>query len=334
MSARLPPLNALKAFEATGRHLSVKRAAEELSVTPGAVSQMIRTLERHLGLALFVRVTRGLHLTPAGRDYLPPVRNALRQIAEATRRVVGARDAGLLAVSATPFFAASWLIPRMAGFHARHPDIDLRIVTSHALVDFERDAVDVAVRHGLGRYPGLRSDRVVSVEMVAVAAPSAVARHGRPATAAALLAWPKVHDAERQGWSLWYQAHGIDDGAPARGPSFDDSGLLLKAILAGQGAGLLPAAMIEGELARGQLVRLHDAARLEAFAYYLVCPEPDQHLPKVAAFRDWMLAEAGQAEGRAAAAAKRRGPRKGAAIGSTPLPTPAGRARRISSRRS
>jgi LysR family glycine cleavage system transcriptional activator len=286
---KLPPLNALRAFEATARHLSVKSAAEELCVTPGAVSQMLKALELHLGVKLFHRVNRGIFLTDAGQGYLPPVRNAFRQIADASRRIAVATDTGTLTVSVTPFFAAAWLVPRLKHFQDAHPDIDLQVVTSNALVDFSRDGVDVAVRHGLGRYPGLRSDRVVAVEIVPVAAPRLVARLGAPATPAALTRWPHVHDAERKGWHLWFQAQGIDDIGPPRGPSFDDSGLLLKAVLAGQGVGLLPAAMVALELAEKRLVKLADVVLLADFAYYLVYPESNHERPKVAAFRTWIL---------------------------------------------
>lgn len=156
VSRGLPPLNALRAFEAAARHLSVKNAADELCVTPGAVSQMLKTLEMHLGVALFKRVNRGIFLTDVGQDYLPAVRNAFRQIAEATRRVAVPTDTSVLTVSTTPSFAAAWLVPRLKEFQGAHPEIDLQVLTGKGLVDFSRDSVDVAVRHGLGRYPGPR----------------------------------------------------------------------------------------------------------------------------------------------------------------------------------
>jgi LysR family glycine cleavage system transcriptional activator len=289
MAPKLPPLNALRAFEATARHLSVKHAADELCVTPGAVSQMLKALELHLGVKLFRRVNRGIFLTDAGQGYLPPVRNAFRQIADASRRVAVSADTGVLTVSVTPFFAAAWLVPRLKDFQDAHPDIDLQVVTSNALVDFARDGVDVAVRHGLGRYPGLYSERVVAVEIVPVAAPTLVARLGKPTSAAEMTRWPHVHDADRKGWHLWFQAQGIDEIGPPRGPAFDDSGLLLKAVLAGQGAGLLPAAMVALELAEGRLVKLADVVLLDEFAYYLVYPQSSRERPKVAAFRAWIL---------------------------------------------
>ena len=289
---RLPPLNALRAFEATARHLSVKNAADELCVTPGAVSQMLKALELHLGVTLFRRVNRGIFLTDAGQGYLPPVRNAFKQIAEATKRITVSAGTGILTVSVTPAFAAGWLVPRLKGFQDAHPEIDLQVVTSKALVDFSRDGVDVAVRHGLGRYPGLCSVRVFSVELVPVAAPMLVARLGAPKTPSELTSWPQVHDAERKDWHLWFQAQGIDEIGSSRGPAFDDSSLLLKAVLAGQGAGLLPAAMAALDLAEGRLVKLADVVWPEAFAYYLVYPEVSHEPPKVSAFRTWILSVA------------------------------------------
>lgn len=285
----LPPLNALRAFEATARHLSVKAAAQELHVTPAAVSQLIKTIESHLGVRLFTRGRRGMLLTDTGQTYLPPIRNAFRQIAEASRRAAAATDAGLLTVSVTPFFASAWLVPRLQGFQEAHPDIDLRVVASNTLADFHRDGVDVAIRHGLGRYAGLASDRVVSVEIVPVAAPALVERLGRPADPAALTRWPLVHDAERKGWQLWFQAQGIADIPSPRGPSFDDSALLLQAVRAGQGAGLLPAALTADDVAEGHLLRLAETTMLEAFAYYLVYPDDRGASPKIAAFRRWIL---------------------------------------------
>ncbi|WP_226622754.1 transcriptional regulator GcvA [Brucella anthropi] len=289
MIRRLPPLNALKAFEAAARHLSVKLAAEELCVTPGAVSQMLKVLEESLGVRLFDRVTRGIYLTDAGRDYLPSIRNAFRQIADASERITNQSETGLLTIGITPFFASAWLIPRLASFREAQPDIDLKIITSNALVDFSRSDVDIAIRHGMGRYPGLRSDRVVTVEVIAVATADLVKELGIPDQPSDLVRWPQVHDAERQGWSLWFEAHNVSERTIARGPSFDDSGLLLKAVLAGQGAGLLPAALVEDELTSGQLIQLLPSTSMEEFAYYLVCPDNKQQVPKITAFRDWIL---------------------------------------------
>ena len=292
MEHQLPPLNALRAFEAAARHLSVKNAADELCVTPGAVSQLIKSLELHLGVPLFRRANRGIFLSDAGQAYLPPVRNAFRQISDASRRVAVPVETGILTVSATPFFASAWLVPRLKNFQDAHPGIDLQVVSSTALADFSRDGVDVAIRHGLGSYRGLSSQRVLTVEIVPVAAPALVERLGMPAAPAELKRWPRVNDADRKAWQLWFEAQGVEDLGPARGPSFDDSGLLLKAVLMGQGAALLPAAVVADDLAEGRLVQLSDVSWLEDFAYYLVWPEESRDRPKVAAFREWIVSEA------------------------------------------
>ncbi|WP_343228888.1 LysR substrate-binding domain-containing protein [Rhizobium redzepovicii] len=172
------------------------------------------------------------------------------------------------------------------------PGSDLQILTNGALVDFSRDGVDLAVRHGVGRYPGLRSYRVVSVEMVPVAAPSLVEHLGMPELSDELTRWPQVHDADRKGWSLWFQAQGIDEIEVPRGPSFNDSSLLLSAVIAGQGAGLLPAAMVALDVNEGRLVKLAKPTHMETFAYYLVYPEEKHSNLKVSALRDWILGAA------------------------------------------
>ena len=286
---RLPPLNALRAFEAVARNMSVKHAAAELCVTPGAVSQMLRVLEDHFGVRLFRRLNRGMLLTDAGQGLLPPVRNAFRQISDAARRVTPVADSAVLTVSATPFFAAVWLVPRLAGFQALHPEIDLHVVTGTGLADFARGSIDVAVRHGGGRYPGLRSDHVLAVGIVPVAAPELVARLGVPTNPADLLRWPIVQDTGRMGWQLWFEAQEISDAHNLRGAAYDDAALLYQAVLAGQGAGLLPAAMVAADVGEGRLVRLAGDLLLRDFAYYLVCPADIQDTPKVAAFRSWLV---------------------------------------------
>ncbi|MDN6886060.1 transcriptional regulator GcvA [Variovorax sp. CAN2819] len=300
MEHQLPPLNALRAYEAAARHLSVKNAADELCVTPGAVSQLVKTLELHLGVQLFRRVNRGIFLTEAGQAYLPPVRSAFRQISDATQKLAVPAENGLLTVSTSPFFASAWLVPRLKSFQKAHPDIDLQVQASNALADFSRDGVDVAIRHGTGQYPGLVSHCVLTVEVVPVAAPSLLAEQGKPAKPADLLRWPRVNDAQRKGWRLWFAAQGVADAGPVRGPSFDDAGLLLGAVQTGQGVGLLPAALVASDVAEGRLVRLFKASLLDGFAYHLVYPPASHDRPKVAAFRSW-LAEA-MADGGLAAA--------------------------------
>jgi LysR family glycine cleavage system transcriptional activator len=256
----LPPLHALRAFESAARHLSMKEAAVELSVTPGAVSQLVRGLEQRLGTQLFRRGNRSLVLTEAGQAYFAPVRHAFRQIDDATRRLRSQPGAGVLTVSAPPAFAASWLVPRLGGFRTRYPDIELNIVTTRGLANFASDAVDVAIRHGLGRYVGLRCDRIVTIAMVPVCSRRFLTMQAaRPLRLPAdLLGLPLLHDAERQDWALWFQAHGVTDfdHAILRGVSFDDQNLLIRAAESDQGMALVSEPLARPELEQGRLVRV------------------------------------------------------------------------------
>jgi LysR family transcriptional regulator, glycine cleavage system transcriptional activator len=291
---RLPPLNALRAFEAAARHLSMKEAAAELAVTPGAVSQLVRGLEERLGAALFRRSNRSLALTEAGQAYFVPIRHAFRQIGEATRRVQALPRAGMLTVSSPPAFAASWLVPRLGRFSARHPDIELNVTTTRRLANFVADGIDLAIRHGLGRYPGLRCDRIATIAMIPVCGPGYLAAIGRAAKQPAdLLALRLLQDAERQDWALWFQAHGVEDISHAAldGISFDDQTLLLRAAASDQGVALVTETLARPELDGGSLIRVLDVAWPQEFAYWLVCPRSSADQPKIAAFRDWLLEE-------------------------------------------
>jgi LysR family glycine cleavage system transcriptional activator len=291
---RLPPLNALRAFEAAARHLSMKEAAAELAVTPGAISQLVRGLEQRLGAALFLRANRSLALTEAGQAYFVPIRHAFRQIGEATRRVEAMPQAGVLTVSAPPAFAASWLVPRLGRFSARHPDIELNITTTRRLANFTADGIDMAIRHGLGRYPGLRCDRIATIAMIPVCGPGFLASMQRKVRQPAdLLGLKLLHDADRQDWALWFQAQGVADIAQAalRGVSFDDQTLLMRAAASDQGIALVTETLARPELERGHLVRVLEVAWPQEFAYWLVCPRANAEQPKFVAFREWLLDE-------------------------------------------
>jgi LysR family glycine cleavage system transcriptional activator len=251
----LPPLKALRAFEAAARHLSMKDAAAELAVTPGAVSQLVRGLEQRLGTQLFRRGNRSLVLTGAGQSYFAPIRHAFRQIGEATRRLQALRNAGVLIASAPPAFAASWLVPRLGRFRARHPDIELNVSTTRSLANFAADGVDLAVRHGLGRYLGLRCDLVARIAMIPVCSAHFLASLGnkKPQRPADLLDLPLLHDAGRQDWALWFQAEGVADLKPgaSRGISFDDQVLLIRAAASDQGIALVSETLAWPELDQG-----------------------------------------------------------------------------------
>jgi LysR family glycine cleavage system transcriptional activator len=298
----LPPLNALRAFEATARHLSMKEAAVELSVTPGAISQLVRGLEQRLGTPLFRRNNRALVLTEAGQSYFTPIRHAFRQIAEATRRLQAAPNAGVLTVSAPPAFAESWLVPRLGTFRAQHAAIELNIATTRRLANFIADGVDVAIRHGLGSYPGLRCDRIATIAMIPVCSRRFIAAlPHRPRTPADLLHLSLLHDAERQDWALWFQAQGVTDvgHTASTGISFDDQMLLIRAAASDQGIALVTETLARRELDLGNLLRVLDVAWPQEFAYWLVCPRPTAEQPKIVAFRDWLISERARPASRA-----------------------------------
>ena len=289
----LPPLNALRAFEAVARLGSMKEAAEELAVTPGAVSQQIALLEDRIGTRLFQRLIRSLELTEAGRIYFSPVRAAFRQIEEATRRMAAISESRILTLSAPPAFATTWLVPRLGDFHRTQPEIDLRVVTSRVLVDFEAGGIDVAIRHGLGRWKGLRADRIAAVRLIPVCSKALLRGRPRSAHAKDLAALPLLHDALRRDWPLWFQAHGVDPipKEALSGPSLDDQILLIQAAISGQGVALVTEVLARPELTRRALVKAIDLAWPEEFAYWLVYRKANAGQRKIVAFRQWVLAQ-------------------------------------------
>src|SRR5690348_10422810 len=194
MSRRLPPLNSLRAFEAVARHLSISKAAEELSVTPAAVSHQIKTLEDHLGVALFRRDKRNLMLSDAGQACLPGIREGFERLAAAVGEIDSLGLAGILTVSVAPSFAAKWLLPRLDSFQAKHPDIDVRVSASMQLVDFSRDDVDMAIRYGSGRYPELIVEKLMTEAVFPVCSPKLMKGKDAPNSPDALRSHTLLHD--------------------------------------------------------------------------------------------------------------------------------------------
>jgi LysR family glycine cleavage system transcriptional activator len=292
MRRRLPPLNALRAYEAAARHLSFTRASRELFVTQAAVSHQVKALEDHLGVRLFRRLNRSLLLTEAGQAYLPAVTQALDLVDEATRRLLRAEDRGTLTVSTLPSFAARWLVPRLGRFFQSHPGIDIRVAPSHTLVDFDRDDVDVGIRYGKGRYPGLRVDKLFEENLYPVCSPRLV--HGRhPLHAPAdLKRHTLLHDDPSE-WSKWLRTAGVADLVDAsRGSVFTDSSMLIQAAIAEQGVALVRHVLAADDVAAGRLVRPFDLSIPADDAYFLVCPQTTAEQPKITAFREWVLGEA------------------------------------------
>ncbi len=293
MVRRLPPLNALKAFEAAARSESFTRAAEELCVTQGAVSHQVKALEATLGLKLFLRERQRLVITEAGRDYLAVVRDALDRIAIGTERLVQRRTSGIVTVSTSPDFAAKWLVHRLGRFAEAHPNIDLRVSATMHQVDFAREDVDLAVRHGDGQWPGLNVARLCSERLFPVCSPKLVSGRNRIRKPADLTRFPLLRLDDWKTWLRWFEAAGVPDPI-VHGPALNRASMLIDAAVDGQGIALARTALASADLINGRLVRPLDVSLRMANTYWIVCPSASAALPKIATFRAWLLAEAAE----------------------------------------
>jgi len=293
MPRRLPPLNALRSFEAAARYESFTRAAEELHVTQSAVSQQVKALEAQLGVRLFNRERQRLKITPAGRDYLVEIREALDHVGAATERLMQRHSAGVLTVSTSQDFAAKWLVHRLARFAAANPGIDLRVSATIHNVDFAREDVDVAVRHGDGHWPGLDATRLCAEQIFAVCSPKLLAGRNRLRRPADVLKWPLLRlEDQSKAWEQWFTLAEV--AAPERlpGPVLNRASMLIDAAIDGQGIALARTTLAAWDLISGRIVIPFDLSWRPAGTYWIVCPKPAASIPKIAAFRQWLLAEA------------------------------------------
>ncbi|OWG12747.1 transcriptional regulator [Delftia sp. K82] len=290
------PLQALRTFVEVGQRKSVKAAAQALHVTPGAVSQQIRVLEDRLGVVLLERERLGMRLTEAGASVFPRLREAFLQIDQAMHDLESTKARRSLTVSTVATFAASWLVPRLGRFKQLHPDIEIRVEATSELVDLRRDRVDVALRHGLGDYPGLEVLPLMAPVLTPVASPGFLKVHGAVIHEAGdCLGYPLLHDGDRADWPLWLKAHGVaDDMRAERGSAFDDDFLLIRAAEAGQGLALVPQAYAQEEIAAGRLIQVLDKPWPARFAYYAVTRPGAADRPEVRAFLEWIREEAGK----------------------------------------
>jgi LysR family glycine cleavage system transcriptional activator len=289
MLRRLPPLNALRAFEAAARHESFTRAAEELCVTQGAVSHQVKALEAELGIKLFNRERQRLVITEAGREYLTVLRDALDRIAVGTERLLQRQKAGVLTVSTSPDFAAKWLVHRLGRFAESHPQIDLRVSATLQHVDFAREDVDVAVRHGDGNWPGLDAVRLCPEELFLVCSPRLLARLKRSAD---VLKVPLLRLDDNKAWSRWLEATGVVHEGPLQGPVLNRASMVIDAAVDGQGVALARTMLAAWDLINGRLARPFAETLRVSKTYWIVCPKVTSSLPKIGLFRDWLLAEA------------------------------------------
>jgi LysR family glycine cleavage system transcriptional activator len=294
---RLPPLNALRAFESAARHLNFSRAADELSVTPGAVSQQIQNLEDYVGAALFKRTPRGLLLTDSAQMALPALREAFDRLAEAAALLTAAVDGRRLTLTAPPSFAAKWLVPRLGRFEEAHPHVDVWLSADMDLVDFAASDVDLALRYGPGPYPGLEAIRLINETVIPVMSPGLMATNP-VATPADLSKHVLLHDGSPDAdescpdWQMWLAARGVKGFDANRGPRFNQSSLVIEAAVSGRGVALAKRTLAQDDLDAGRLIAPMPISTMVDFAYFLVHPKAKGRLPQVKAFLTWIREEA------------------------------------------
>jgi LysR family transcriptional regulator, glycine cleavage system transcriptional activator len=295
MTARLPSLNGLRAFEAAARHLSFTVAASELNVTQTAISHQIRRLERELGVRLFIRQNRALALTPEARDYLPGVRAAFNDLRLATDRLLRRDDGRVLTVSTLASLAAKWLMPRLSSFQEAHPGIDVRITTSTGLVDFRSGDVDAAIRYGRGHWRGVRADWLMADQIFPVCSP-ALLKGDKPLRCPEDLAHQTLLHSSGgydDDWRLWLTAAGLPTNLSKQpGLTFDLIFMTVQAAIDGIGVAMGRTSYVETDIARGRLVVPFEITLPADAGFYLVSPEAKADSPKLAAFRQWLKASA------------------------------------------
>jgi len=294
MTARriLPSLTALQFFDAAVRHMSFTRAARELNVTQSAVSRQIRQLEDYVGRPLFRRLKQRLVLTEPGEAYSIAVRDLLDQAEAATLQLMAYGGGGVLTVALLPTFGSRWLIPRLADFTVRHPDIQLDLVTQVKPFEFAGSGIDVAIHFGSEVWPGAVCHRLMGEVVVLVAAPSLLAgphKLVRPEDVGRFTLLQ--HVTRPQAWQEWLRACGVENLDGRVGPRFEQFHMVIQAAIAGVGLAVLPQFLIQDELASGRLVVAIDRLVMSEYAYYLVYPERKADIPRVVVFRDWLLGQ-------------------------------------------
>lgn len=293
MIDKLPPLTALRAFDAAARHMSFAKAADELSVTPAALSFQIKSLEEHLGTPLFHRLNRAVELTEAGKALAPGAADGFQILSAAWRAAQRLQDDQSLTVTAGPAFTAKWLAPRLYEFAQLHPEIELRFSASLRIMDFSRDAIDVAVRFGTSVDPGLHALPLAEEWVCPVMTPALAEKYTTPES---LTKAPLIFDDSINfltpgcSWKEWFAAIGIDHD-PSHGPRFSQADHAIDAALAGVGVVLGRRALVVKDIHEGRLALPFPKALRTGARFWFLCPEGSENRPQVSAFRDWMLTE-------------------------------------------
>ena len=295
---RLSPLNSLRSFEAAARWLSFSKASEELFVTPAAVSQQIKQLESYLGVVLFRRTTRAVHLTSEARTVLPLLTEGFDKLAEAVELLAREEETGLLTVSTVPTFAAKWLLQRLPDFSEKYPDIDLRLDATLARREFDRDSIDISISLSMGDFPGFHVSRIFDEEVCPVCSPELLTGENPLRAPEDLKYHHLLHldSADLQiplpDWCLWASVAGVENINPGRGSHFTVQSMAIEAAINGNGVALVSHYAVAEDLKAGRLVRPFDLVLPADFSYWLVCPYEHLRRAKVKAFHDWLLDQA------------------------------------------
>ena len=294
LANRLPPLNALRVFEASARQLSFTRAAEELFVTQAAVSHQIKALEEHLGIKLFMRKNRSLFLTEEGQSYYLDIKDIFNSINEATERLLARGAKGAITVSAQPSFAIQWLVPRLTTFNALHPDIDVRIKAVDQPENSLTEDVDVAIYYGRGSWPNIHADKLNTEYLIPVCSPLLLQENtisGKPPLLSldALQHHTLLHDTSRRDWKRWFKQVGVKGVNVNHGPIFSHSAMVVQAALYGQGIALAYSVLAQPDIDSGRLICPFNDVLMSKNAYFVVCREAQREIGKIEAFRLWLL---------------------------------------------
>ena len=295
--ALLPPLNSLRAFEAVGRHLSFSKAANELNVTPGAVSQQVRGLEEFLEIRLFKRRNRSIVLTDSGQIFLPLLSDGFSRIVGAVDSVRRSQGDEPLTITAAPSFTSKWLIPRLCKFQALHPEIDVRIDASSRLVDFVREDIDVGIRFGTGEVEDLDSVYLFSFDLIPVCSPD-LKHEGKALQDLSDIRYHTLlhsqdtdFDPSFPDWAMWLATAGVDDVDASRGIFFSQGEMVIEAAIEGQGIALAASVMAAGAIESGRLVQPFETRLPVRLSFHLITTRQKSRSSKIGVFRQWILDE-------------------------------------------